>query len=316
VLQPQEFQRLLELSGFNFSKTQITELRAAADVNGNGVIEYEEFIPVAMSILGAQQDAMDNFIESQDEDAARQLLLAEQSRPQLERMMKKMFLFADEDCSGALDYQEFKKCLNQMGLPINAGQVTELLKMVDVNQDGKVSYEEFVPVAFELLVKVMTGKLEPKASATAEEPAPPAPSSPGPSRDGWTAYSSLYKSKTPTDAPVAKVAVVPDNTDVASLEGRVLSVQCRRIIRSKIKDLFARLDKDNDGRLSVVELSSAFGSSVAQQIVATLDRNNDDQVTQYEMRRFFDDQCTQATASGVPEYKYLEGVVEMLESAF
>jgi Ca2+-binding EF-hand superfamily protein len=312
VLQPAEFKRLLQLSGFNFSPSQVEELMASADVNHDGVIQYEEFIPVAMSILGAQQDSVDDFMGEQDEQAVRQLLLEHGTRPQTERMMKKMFLFADNDCSGELDYQEFKNCINQMGLPLTAVQVTELMKLVDVNQDGMVSYEEFVPVAFELLVKVMSGQAQPQQMS-----APPAvaKAAPAPQREGWTAYSSLYKSKAPTDAPVSKVKVTTDSSDVASLEGRVLSVQCRRIIRSKIKDLFSRLDSDNDGRLSVGELTAAFGNAVARRVVATLDRNNDGHVTQYEMRRFFDDECTQATASGVPEYKYLEGVVQMLENA-
>ena len=54
VLQPSEFKRLLELSGFNFSKAQIRQLLSMADVNHDGVIEYDEFIPVALEILKAQ----------------------------------------------------------------------------------------------------------------------------------------------------------------------------------------------------------------------------------------------------------------------
>lgn len=227
--------------------------------------------------------------------------------------MRKMFLFADEDCSGFLDFQEFKNSLNQMGLPLTAAQMSELMRAVDTNSDGKISYEEFIPVAFELLVKVVAGKIQPKpvaprrAAARAAAPA---------KKEGWTAYSSLYDSKGPSDAPVSKVSVKKDNSDVASLEGRVLAVQSRRIIRSKIKDLFSRLDSDKDGRITIPELASAFGDSMARRIQGSLDRNHDGRVTQYEMRRFFDDECSKAVESGVPEYKYLEGIVEMLESAF
>ena len=42
VLQPEELARLLELSGFNFSGAEVNELVDAADVNMDGVIDYDE----------------------------------------------------------------------------------------------------------------------------------------------------------------------------------------------------------------------------------------------------------------------------------
>jgi hypothetical protein len=51
VLQPAEFKRLLELSGFNFDKVTVRRLLNSADVNHDGVIEYDEFVPVALEIL-------------------------------------------------------------------------------------------------------------------------------------------------------------------------------------------------------------------------------------------------------------------------
>merc|ERR1719424_1696276 len=118
-----------------------------------------------------------------------------------------------------------------------------------------VSYEEFCPLAFELLVKVLSGALPNK-------PVPaPAPAK----KEGWSAYSNLYGSKSPTEQPMKKQAV-SGSDEVATLEGRVLAVQSRRIIRSKIKDLFAKLDSDKDGRITIPELASAFGDSMARRI--------------------------------------------------
>merc|ERR1711959_841139 len=54
VLQPAEFKRLLELSGFNFPPATVRKLLNAADVNRDGVIEYDEFVPVALEILKSQ----------------------------------------------------------------------------------------------------------------------------------------------------------------------------------------------------------------------------------------------------------------------
>jgi len=281
-------------------------------------IEWEEFIPVAMAMVEDARTAKAakaaGASGAPDEANARRLLLQDRTAPQLERAMKKMFLYADNDCSGYLDFQEFKNCISQMGLPISNGQLLQLMQFVDVNRDGKVSYDEFVPVAIELLVKVMTGKIQPKASASRAAPAPAPATSPSPSSVSWSAYSSLYASRSP-DASVKLVPVTDDKTDIADLEGRVVSVQCRRIIRSRIKELFAILDKDMDGRLSMSELTEAFGPEFAQRLMITLDRNQDGYVSQYEMRRFFDEEATAAQAQGVPEFEYLEGVVSMLQSA-
>jgi len=286
VLQPEEMSRLLELSGFNFDKSQVSELVAAADANQNGVIEYDEFIPVAMKILQGRNDAgLAPMPRMQDVPA-----------PMLERYFKKLFNIADLNGDGVLQPAEFKKLLQLSGFNIPSAKINELMAAADVNQDGVIQYEEFIPVAMQLVLgqqdmidSFMAKESHPAARAALAKPAP------APTRT----------------APSEKVA---QNSDVASLEARVLAVQSRRIIRSKIKDLFVRLDSDRDGRLSTAELATAFGTSNARRIEATLDRNGDGRVTQFEMRRFFDDECKKAVESGVPEYKYLEGIVEMLES--
>jgi len=311
VLQPAEFKKLLQLSGFNFPASAVEQLMTAADVNHDGVIQYEEFIPVAMQVLLGQQDMMDTYITTEQESAARSLLMEGETQEQVLRKLKKYFLFADEDNSGFLDAREFKNILGHMGFPLTAAQISEVMKLVDVNHDNQVSYEEFLPVAFELLVKVVAGTAPTTQEVAVREPAPVAENR-SVAKSGWTTYSSLYESKGPVDTPVTMVEV--GDGPVATLEGRVLAVQSRRIIRSKIKDLFARLDSNKDGRLSLDELAAAFGSSAAQRLQATLDRNHDGNVTQYEMRRFFDDECRKAVESGVPEYEYLESIVTMLEA--
>jgi Ca2+-binding EF-hand superfamily protein len=314
VLQPSELKRLLQLSGFNISNETVNEIVAEADTNHNGVIEYEEFVPVAMSILKAQEDLAEAYLDSTDEAAARQFLLQGQNEAQVLRNMKKLFLIADEDCSGFLDQREFKNCLTQMGLPLTAAEMSTLMNMVDVNRDGRVSYEEFMPVAFEILVKVVAGKINPKQALSKEAAAPKPRTVPA---QGWTAYKNMYQETSPAvDVPTQKVVPVRDNTDVASLEGRVLAVQSRRIIRSKIKDVYARFDSDKDGRLTKAQVTSAFGDAMSRRIMATLQPRDGERVTQYQMRRFFDDECTKAIESGVPEYKFLEGIVQMFESNF
>jgi len=298
VLQPAEFKRLLELSGFNFPPATVRKLLNAADVNKDGVIEYDEFVPVALEILKAQKGAAAPAPKKAAPAPKKAAAAAAANMPALEdvppamlkRYLQKLFAVADVNGDGVLQPAEFKRLLELSGFNFPPATVRKLLNAADVNKDGVIEYDEFVPVALEIL------KAQAGTAARASAPAKPA--------------------SAPARAAQPRVNVGKDNSDVASLEGRVLAVQSRRIIRSKIKDLFARLDSDRDGRLSVAELASAFGDAMARRIQATLDRNSDGRVTQYEMRRFFDDECSKAVESGVPEYKYLEGIVEMLESAF
>ena len=120
----------------------------------------------------------------------------------------------------------------------------------------------------------MTVLTLPAPAKPARAPKPAAADKPS----GWSAYNNLYSSKTATEAPMRKVEV-HGNDEVATLEGRVLAVQSRRIIRSKIKDLFARLDTDKDGRLTASELTTAFGAQIAQRIQKSMDANHDGKIS-------------------------------------
>ena len=51
VLQPDELKKMLGLCGFNLSAEEIAQFVDEADTNHDGVIEYDEFLPVAIKML-------------------------------------------------------------------------------------------------------------------------------------------------------------------------------------------------------------------------------------------------------------------------
>ena len=53
VLQPDELEKLLQLCGFALSAEEIAQFVSEADTNHDGVIEYDEFVPVATKMLQA-----------------------------------------------------------------------------------------------------------------------------------------------------------------------------------------------------------------------------------------------------------------------
>merc|ERR1712216_945087 len=51
VLQPEEVSALLKLTGFQFDDSTIAAIVRDADTNHDGVIEYEEFVPMMLKTL-------------------------------------------------------------------------------------------------------------------------------------------------------------------------------------------------------------------------------------------------------------------------
>merc|ERR1711871_1905151 len=141
VLQPEEMSRLLELSGFNLAPSQVAAIVDEADVNKDGVIEYDEFVPVAIGILQARlRTGAPTMPKIDDVPPA-----------MLERYFKKLFAIADTNGDGVLQPTEFRRLLELSGFNLSASQVNELVSRADTNNNGVIEYDEFIPVAMDIL---------------------------------------------------------------------------------------------------------------------------------------------------------------------
>eukprot|EP01135_Chromosphaera_perkinsii_P003983 Nk52_evm26s265 gene=Nk52_evmTU26s265 len=80
----------------------------------------------------------------------------------LERMMFDLFLSADKDGNGTLDKREFQMFFQSasLDLRLNDQDIEYLYKEMDTNQDGVISYEEFVPFISEVLKNMYSTKPE------------------------------------------------------------------------------------------------------------------------------------------------------------
>jgi Ca2+-binding EF-hand superfamily protein len=131
---------------------------AEADEDEDGFINYHEFVPVAVQVLQgyhARRHAMEH--RDKDEQSARDLamdyLLHGMSREELEATMFKLFQKADLDHDGFLDRNEFRACINDASLNLSRREINLLMAEADGDADGKISYDEFVPLCFDLLLK-------------------------------------------------------------------------------------------------------------------------------------------------------------------
>ncbi|KAL1567747.1 Calcium-dependent protein kinase 15 [Salvia divinorum] len=100
--------------GSKLSETEVQQLMEAADVDGNGTIDYIEFITATMH------------------------------RHKLERdeHLFKAFQFFDKDNSGYITMDELETAMKDYGMGDGA-TIKEIISEVDTDNDGKINYEEF-----------------------------------------------------------------------------------------------------------------------------------------------------------------------------
>mmetsp|Transcript_12555 Transcript_12555/g.34323 ORF Transcript_12555/g.34323 Transcript_12555/m.34323 type:complete len:457 (-) Transcript_12555:138-1508(-) len=174
-LDHREFKEVLRRFGTDLG-LQVTDMRrlmAEADENADGCIEYHEFVPLAVDVIDTAI-AKRRFEESKMEREAdavarsRQFLLHGMSREDLESVLQDMFRQADTDGSGGLSRSEFVGCLRNSGLGLTRKEINVLLAEVDEDADGMVTYEEFLPLCFNLLVEIVSQEFEAASVPTGE----------------------------------------------------------------------------------------------------------------------------------------------------
>jgi Ca2+-binding EF-hand superfamily protein len=157
-LDRKEFKRVLKEADLGLGKKDIRNVMAECDENEDGVIEYKEFMPIMVDLIHASQardeaawqaemDAMDAEFEAED------FFLRGMSQADLEALMASIFKENDADGNGVLDRKEFKACLKSADLGLTKKEINMLLSEADENDDGVVTYEEFVPMCFQILVE-------------------------------------------------------------------------------------------------------------------------------------------------------------------
>eukprot|EP00933_Yihiella_yeosuensis_P026106 TRINITY_DN20255_c3_g1_i1.p1 TRINITY_DN20255_c3_g1~~TRINITY_DN20255_c3_g1_i1.p1 ORF type:complete len:453 (-),score=97.99 TRINITY_DN20255_c3_g1_i1:108-1397(-) len=139
----------------DFPEDEILRFLAEADMNADGMIEYEEFIPLALQIIQgmyAKKRLQDHIavVDAQAED----VIVHGMTREELTKMLSSIFEHMDQDRSGFLSKQEFASALTSMELGLTRREINTIMFQVDQDNDGNISYKEFEPFAFDLLRKM------------------------------------------------------------------------------------------------------------------------------------------------------------------
>lgn len=108
----EEMKKALNTWGHKINEVELQNLMAIADVDGDGLIDYNEFVASTMHL----------------------------SKLEKEELLQKAFKQLDKDGSGTISVDELADALRKFGIYDDA---KELLASADANQDGMIDYAEF-----------------------------------------------------------------------------------------------------------------------------------------------------------------------------
>jgi calmodulin len=107
--------------GYQPSEEEIEDMMREADKDGNGTIDFAEFI---------------EFMPRQDKD------------DNAEDEMLEAFQVFDVDGNGSITADELRQIFLNLGEKLTDEEITDMIKEADIDGDGEINYEEFVKMMF------------------------------------------------------------------------------------------------------------------------------------------------------------------------
>ena len=111
-----ELRQGLDRHGAKMAKAEVEALMATMDMQGDGSLDYEEFL--AATVSAAKLESEDNLLQA--------------------------FADLDSDGSGFISADELTAKLVELGMGSDPAEVKQLIKEADLNNDGQIDYQEFV----------------------------------------------------------------------------------------------------------------------------------------------------------------------------
>ncbi|KAJ1294115.1 hypothetical protein BS78_01G121400 [Paspalum vaginatum] len=112
----QELKAGLKKVGSKLGEPEMELLMEAADVNGNGYLDYGEFVAITIHLQRLSNDGH----------------------------LRKAFLFFDKDSSGYIERAELADALADEAGHTDEAALNNVLREVDTDKDGRISFDEFV----------------------------------------------------------------------------------------------------------------------------------------------------------------------------
>jgi len=115
-----ELASVMHFLGSKPSQEQIEEMIDQVDIDGNGTVEFEEFLKMM------SKNPIKSLPKTEDEE------------------MREAFKVFDRDNNGFIDAEELRFTMNNLGQPLSDDDVKAMIKEADIDGDGRINYEEFI----------------------------------------------------------------------------------------------------------------------------------------------------------------------------
>tara|TARA_B100000035_G_C20822037_1_gene474688 strand:- start:227 stop:661 length:435 start_codon:yes stop_codon:yes gene_type:complete len=115
VVDVKEIKSVMKSLNLNYTQQNIKDMIDDIDVNGDGFIDFDEFI----TMICKKSSTSDN-------------------------ELKEAFKVFDKDGNGSISASELKHVMNNLGEKLTDEEVDEMIREADVDGDGEINFEEFI----------------------------------------------------------------------------------------------------------------------------------------------------------------------------
>merc|ERR1712142_1265265 len=117
TISPEELLGVLRAMGQNPTEDELLNLVLEVDIDGNGAIEFDEFLSMMMKKAGEVDEEAD---------------------------LREAFKIFDRDKVGYISMTELKKVASMLGTMLTKDELDEFMAEADKDGNGKLDYDEFV----------------------------------------------------------------------------------------------------------------------------------------------------------------------------
>ncbi len=121
TISSEEFEGVMQALGLLPTKEEVEILLASVDTDGNGVIDFAEFVDVMKGYLWTSEKA-----------------------PTAGEELKEAFKVFDQDGDGFISKEELKAALLNLGEQLDDEEVDAMFKAADTDGNGQIDLQEFI----------------------------------------------------------------------------------------------------------------------------------------------------------------------------
>ncbi|XP_037934697.1 calcium-binding protein E63-1 isoform X1 [Teleopsis dalmanni] len=138
-----ELQFMLKNLGINVRDEIIHDLIREASHSGNGLINEAEFLQWVGRIQAIRDEQQQQQQQQQQQTQQEENASKPEENDDVTEDLIAAFRVFDRDGNGFITRDELQTAMEMIGEPLTETQLTQLLAIADLDQDGRINYEEF-----------------------------------------------------------------------------------------------------------------------------------------------------------------------------